>query len=1016
MQHPVAAAAAAGANGQRRLSQQPHHHTSNANNNHLIAGPSSSATPTPSDDNSPIATIPIMHPHPAMSMPSYQQQQQHSHPGQAHQVQQVQLQSSSTQFRQPQLLQPPPHSQLAIQQHQKRQPQYATTQLQSQIEDLHQPSSNLPPLNMTNQAAATSSTVVSGSGFETDDMHWSTAAAAAAAATGGSTLAGITATTQSTMHHHHHSAGPSLPSPAADSGIYAHYGLLTTPFPPSASSFTLPPSQSSSLRSAPQLQQSQPHQSTLLPHFSAISPRQQPLSLPTHHHHHQSAKLIATATPPLSSSPSSPLDAPATSSNLNVGLTPTSAPLAANSVYSRYSHDMVRAATSVPSAAGTPPTTLTAKLNSYQGMHDYFDSPAPPPLHSLWIGPTSAPGSAGGPLQPSSASSTLPPSPSDLHHYSTHHSHHQQQQQLRPSVTTYSSSSSVTSANSLSSAASSASSTADVTTSLGMLPLDSGKYLAAAAGIFPPLPPPPTTTTTTPTTSTSTVAAHHQERTNPAVPLSQSFVPPLPAHLSRPGSPDRKLSNTSSAITAPPPRQDLPTVQRIPLQPPRRTSRQSPTNFDDGTGAQLGSTQVDHLMLIVQTREKLIKEHERERQGALITTASSGSSTNNGYFSYDENRQNSNDFLPPGDGDVAGGGASALPTTTTGKTGKAGKYSCMEPGCGKVFNQKTHLDIHGRSHTGSRPYVCDVPNCGKRFSQRGNLRTHRRSHTGEKPYVCEFCNKRFAQRGNVRAHLLIHEDYRPYSCKLDGCNKSFTQLGNLKAHQNKFHSNTLALLAVKFQLYVSADYDESAIPEEDREMFLYFADLYRNANKGIKGRGKDSHRLVKVDRDGEAILPTDQDDQASTTVSLAGATAVQEAADITQISPKSRTRKKSVMSATATTVAGLSMATLLAPAQPTIANSKLGPATTNTPVMPSSSAPAVLQPGTQSQQLHHPSFDFSTDPRATATFTTSGGMNMSTTRPLSSGQSNLHLRPLPTHSGAGQNTQQSDLLGNHGFY
>ncbi|KAK9384165.1 hypothetical protein V1515DRAFT_464533 [Lipomyces mesembrius] len=203
------------------------------------------------------------------------------------------------------------------------------------------------------------------------------------------------------------------------------------------------------------------------------------------------------------------------------------------------------------------------------------------------------------------------------------------------------------------------------------------------------------------------------------------------------------------------------------------------------------------------------------------------------------------------------GGSTPLTGLNT-KSGRAGKYFCMEPGCGKVFNQKTHLHIHGKSHTGSRTYVCDVPNCGKRFSQRGNLRTHRRSHTGEKPYVCEFCNKRFAQRGNVRAHLLIHEDYRPYSCKLDGCNKSFTQLGNLKAHQNKFHTDALELLAVKFQHYMSADYDESAIPEEDREMFLYFGELYRNANKGIKGRGKDSNRLVKVSQD-EEVMQTGQE-------------------------------------------------------------------------------------------------------------------------------------------------------------
>lgn len=33
------------------------------------------------------------------------------------------------------------------------------------------------------------------------------------------------------------------------------------------------------------------------------------------------------------------------------------------------------------------------------------------------------------------------------------------------------------------------------------------------------------------------------------------------------------------------------------------------------------------------------------------------------------------------------------------------KHQCIQPGCGKRFAQKTHLDIHIRSHTGVKPYV-----------------------------------------------------------------------------------------------------------------------------------------------------------------------------------------------------------------------------------------------------------------------------------------------------------------------
>lgn len=33
------------------------------------------------------------------------------------------------------------------------------------------------------------------------------------------------------------------------------------------------------------------------------------------------------------------------------------------------------------------------------------------------------------------------------------------------------------------------------------------------------------------------------------------------------------------------------------------------------------------------------------------------------------------------------------------------KHPCSYPGCGKLFTQKTHLDIHQRAHTGLKPFV-----------------------------------------------------------------------------------------------------------------------------------------------------------------------------------------------------------------------------------------------------------------------------------------------------------------------
>ncbi|KAF2657412.1 zinc finger protein-like protein OZF [Lophiostoma macrostomum CBS 122681] len=180
------------------------------------------------------------------------------------------------------------------------------------------------------------------------------------------------------------------------------------------------------------------------------------------------------------------------------------------------------------------------------------------------------------------------------------------------------------------------------------------------------------------------------------------------------------------------------------------------------------------------------------------------------------------------------------------------RYHCSIDGCNKSFYQKTHLEIHTRAHTGVKPFLCKEPSCGQRFSQLGNLKTHERRHTGERPYRCEICGKTFAQRGNVRAHKIVHQQIKPFTCKLDDCGKQFTQLGNLKviasfmlmlkaptdaiqSHQNKFHAGTLRFLTHKFASIQGGD----PVSQHEKELWEYFASLYKNSNKGIKGRGKD---------------------------------------------------------------------------------------------------------------------------------------------------------------------------------
>ncbi|TQV92155.1 hypothetical protein V2A60_004451 [Cordyceps javanica] len=179
------------------------------------------------------------------------------------------------------------------------------------------------------------------------------------------------------------------------------------------------------------------------------------------------------------------------------------------------------------------------------------------------------------------------------------------------------------------------------------------------------------------------------------------------------------------------------------------------------------------------------------------------------------------------------------PAATTGTAAAAEtkpkkKWVCDGPSCNKSFVQKTHLDIHRRTHTGAKPYVCTKENCGLTFSQRGNLKTHMRRHTGEKPFSCRICGKTFAQRGNVRSHEETHKGMKPYVCKLDDCNKTFSQLGNMKTHQNNFHKESIKRLTTMFVKLAA----EGDIPDEHLELFEYFNEHYKNSNKGVKGRGK----------------------------------------------------------------------------------------------------------------------------------------------------------------------------------
>jgi len=159
-------------------------------------------------------------------------------------------------------------------------------------------------------------------------------------------------------------------------------------------------------------------------------------------------------------------------------------------------------------------------------------------------------------------------------------------------------------------------------------------------------------------------------------------------------------------------------------------------------------------------------------------------------------------------------------------------FKCPFPNCDKKYSIKSRLQVHYRTHTGSKPFICNF--CGKAFNEKGNLKTHERFHSELRPFKCDkcsktyktnghlkdhieiqhlkirkfeckYCEKKFGRISTLKAHIRTHTGEKNYKCHIDGCNKFFAEKGNMEIHYKRHLKRIQMQMGKKFNVNIDFD-------------------------------------------------------------------------------------------------------------------------------------------------------------------------------------------------------------------